>query len=156
VADPQRVVPGSAMPRVPMSHARRNLVVAYLTRGETPLPASAPAAHDAVRDTVTSAATLYGKWCASCHGTSGAGDGPNARYLPVRPAIHASAAQMSPRSDNALFDAIAGGGTVMGKSARMPAFGETLSAGQIRSLVAYIRQLCVCNAPAWSRDGAAR
>jgi mono/diheme cytochrome c family protein len=60
---------------------------------------------------------------------------------------------MSVRSDDALFDAIAGGGAVMGKSARMPAFGATLAPAEIRSLVAYIRTLCACRGPAWSTDG---
>src|SRR5258705_13731655 len=86
----------------------------------------------------------------------GNGDGPNARYLPVPPAVHASAARMSLRPDDALFDAIAGGGAIMGKSPRMPAFGATLSPPEIRSLVAYIRALCACQGPAWSRDGSVR
>ena len=68
------------------------------------------------------------------------------------PAVHASAAQMSLRSDDVLFDAIAGGGWVMGKSPRMPAFGETLSTAEIRSLAGYIRTLCSCRGPRWSTD----
>jgi len=60
---------------------------------------------------------------------------------------------MSVRSDDALFDAIAGGGAVMGKSVRMPPFGATFSPSEIRSLVAYIRTLCMCKGPAWSLDG---
>ena len=38
-----------------------------------------------------------------------------------------------------------------GKSARMPAFGTTLSPAEIRLLVARIRALCGCSGPAWSR-----
>ncbi len=63
---------------------------------------------------------------------------------------------MSRRSDDALFDAIAGGGAIMNKSPRMPAFGETLSHGEIQSLVRHIRALCKCAGPAWSTDGPAR
>ena len=40
----------------------------------------------------------------------GRGDGPNARDLPVRPTAHANATAMSARSDDVLFDTIAGGG----------------------------------------------
>jgi mono/diheme cytochrome c family protein len=83
----------------------------------------------------------------------GKGNGPNARHLPVKPAAHADAAAMSLRPDDSLFDAIAGGGAVMGKSPRMPAFGATLTRAEIRALVAYIRDLCECQGPAWSRDG---
>lgn len=152
VDDPQRIVPGAAMPRVRMPAGTRDLVVAYLARNAragTPLTGASTAA--AVPPATV--ARRYQKWCASCHGTSGGGDGPNARYLAVPPAMHSSADQMSRRSDDALFDAIAGGGTVMGKSARMPPFGGTLTSAEIRALVAYIRALCACRGPAWSLDG---
>ena len=58
---------------------------------------------------------------------------------------------MSARSDDALFDTIDGGGAIMDRSPRMPPFGGTLSARDIRALVAYIRTLCACQGPAWSR-----
>jgi mono/diheme cytochrome c family protein len=152
ITDPQRIVPGAAMPKTPMTRSTRELIIAYVARnaraGAVPAtapPSSAPPA--------TTAAATYGRWCSSCHGATGHGDGPNAKYLPVPPAVHSSASQMGRRSDDALFDAIAGGGVVMGKSPRMPAFGETLSASEIRGLVAHIRTLCACKAPAWSSDG---
>jgi mono/diheme cytochrome c family protein len=150
IEDPQRVVPGAAMPRILMPEATRELVVRYLAQkaaaGAAPPPVARQPTHSAPD-------AQYAQWCSSCHGARGNGDGPNARYLPVRPAIHSSAAQMSARSDDALFDAIAGGGEVMGKSARMPAFGASFSTADIRGLVAYIRALCACQAPAWSLDG---
>jgi mono/diheme cytochrome c family protein len=59
---------------------------------------------------------------------------------------------MERRPDDALYDAIAAGGLIMGKSNRMPPFGETLSPQQIRALVRYLRVLCTCEGPAWSRD----
>lgn len=156
IVDPQAHVPGSAMPRVPMSPATRELVIAYLSRDDNggshppiPVPTSAQSPE-------LDGAMLYRKWCVACHGAQGRGDGPNAPYLPVRPAVHASAAEMSRRSDDVLFDAIAGGGAVMGKSPRMPPFGATLSAAQIRALVGYIRTLCSCRGPAWSTDDAHR
>jgi len=151
IEDPQRNVPASAMPRTPMPVATRELVIRYLTRAA---PAGVAPAAATVRGVLSSgsssSAVLYQRWCAACHGQSGGGDGPNAKYLPVHPAVHSSAAQMSVRSDDALYDAIAGGGLVMGKSARMPAFGATLTPTEIHALVAYIRTLCKCTAPAWS------
>lgn len=153
VEAPDRVVPGAAMPRTPMPASTRELIIRYLARTapEGAAPASAPAVP--VDGPEPDAPALYGKWCASCHGASGAGDGPNAPHLPVTPANHASADAMSVRSDDALFDAIAGGGVVMGKSPRMPAFGATLTPRQIRALVSYVRSLCSCVGPAWSREG---
>jgi mono/diheme cytochrome c family protein len=59
---------------------------------------------------------------------------------------------MSRRPDDALFDAIAAGGLVMNRSNRMPAFGETLTREEIRSLVRYLRTLCRCAGPSWSTD----
>jgi mono/diheme cytochrome c family protein len=157
VADPQRVVPGSAMPRTEMPETTRELIVQYLTA----LPAKSPATDAPVpTPNVTVAgeppdgALLYAHWCASCHGAGGKGDGPNANALPVKPAEHASRQLMAVRSDDALYDTIAGGGAIMNRSPRMPAFGGTLSEGEIRALVAHIRTLCGCTGPAWSRDGA--
>src|SRR5207245_1394748 len=83
------------------------------------------------------------------------GDGYNAPFLPVPPAAHADREAMGRRSDDRLFDAVAAGGYVVNGSNRMPAFGLTLSAGEIRGLVRYIRDLCGCQGPAWSRAGGA-
>jgi mono/diheme cytochrome c family protein len=151
VDDPQRVAPGSIMPRTVMQRATRDAVVGLLQSGtgngnsETPV-----SARDSQAPGGQEGAALYARWCAACHGTGGGGDGPNAAHLPVKPAVHGDARIMSRRSDDALYDTIAGGGAIMNRSPRMPAFGETLSATQIRTLVAYIRQLCRCEGPAWS------
>lgn len=151
VADPQRVVPGSAMPKIPMPDETRTLVTRYLaglpgTAPDGPLPAPPvppPLAPDGAR--------LYARFCASCHGESGGGDGPNASHMPVKPAAHSSRAVMALRPDDSLYDTIASGGTVMNRSPRMPAFGATLSSAEIRALVRHIRSLCRCEGPGWSR-----
>jgi mono/diheme cytochrome c family protein len=97
-------------------------------------------------------AILYTRWCAACHGFTGRGNGPNAANLPVKPAAHSSKEAMSARPDDSLYDVIAAGGAVMNRSPRMPGFGATLSAAEIRSLVRHIRSLCACEGPAWSRN----
>jgi mono/diheme cytochrome c family protein len=150
ITDPQRVVPGSAMPKTRMPDATRDLITRYLaaqpgTAPDAPVPAPpAPAG-------TSDPAALYAKWCASCHGPSGRGDGPNAPHLPVKPTAHASREVMSARPDDSLYDTIAGGGAIMNRSHRMPAFGATLSSAEIRSLVRHIRALCDCEGPPWSR-----
>jgi len=194
--DPQGTVPGTAMPRTPMTDETRLLVAGYLLHrdpaelrslsaasrqgpgraGDGPARAGGPPPNSMVASASSAPATtppppsanhsadgtqaggadaLYGRYCASCHGVRGEGDGFNARYLPVPPAKHASAAAMSRRPDDALYDAIAAGGYVMNRSNRMPAFGETLASAEIRALVRHIRRLCGCEGPAWSRDGGA-
>ena len=149
IDDPQRVVPGAAMPKPRLDSATKALITAYLTRSA---PAGPAPESRTVQSPVASPQSLYTKWCSGCHGPTGAGDGPNARYLPVPPAAHRDAIAMGKRPDDSLYDAIAGGGAIMGKSPRMPAFAGSLTPAEIRSLVAYIRTLCACSAPAWSRD----
>ena len=152
IRNPQQARPGAAMPRTRMPEADRALITRFLggaaaTRDGTAPPAPAPASAD------NNGAALYRTWCAGCHGITGRGDGPNAKALPVPPARHADAATMSQRPDDTLYDTIDGGGAIMNRSARMPAFGGSLSPTQIRALVAHIRSLCRCVGPAWSRDG---
>jgi mono/diheme cytochrome c family protein len=191
--DPQGTVPGTAMPRTPMTEETLLLVAGYLlgldpaelrsvsatpgrSRGRaagpagsgggppnttmTPAPAPTgttplPTGANPPGAPAAGAEQRYAHYCASCHGVRGEGDGFNARDLPVPPAKHASAAAMSRRPDDALYDAIAAGGYVMNRSNRMPAFGETLAPAEIRALVRHIRRLCGCEGPAWSRDGGA-
>jgi mono/diheme cytochrome c family protein len=154
VADPQATVPGTIMPRTPMPSEWRALIVRYLG-GDAMLAATftPPKATLGVTDTV--GATLYARFCTGCHGPNGRGDGPNASSLPVPPARHASSEAMSARSDDDLYDTIAGGGAIMNRSARMPVYGETLSPVQIRALVRHIRSLCRCAGPSWSTDNRA-
>ena len=152
IDDPQRVVPGAAMPKPRLDSATKALITSYLTRDAAagaPVPAPRLQLN---RSPIPDPRSLYVKWCSGCHGPTGAGDGPNARYLPVPPAAHRDAIAMGKRPDDSLYDAIAGGGAIMGKSPRMPAFAGSLTPAEIRSLVAYIRTLCACSAPAWSRD----
>jgi len=142
---------GGVMPRVPMSEATLDLIASYLVQREpTPAPASVPV--PAVESSRDVSEDLYARHCSACHGVKGAGDGYNAPFLPVRPTAHAGKAYMSRRSDDALFDAIYGGGYIMNRSNRMPPFGQTLAREQIWSLVRYLRVLCRCEGPAWSLD----
>lgn len=156
VSDPQAALPGTLMPRTPMPDSWRDLVVAYLSgsgvggqgSGVAPPTADAPAVTGS-RDP----AALYARSCAPCHGARGGSDGFNAGNLPVKPTVHADSAYMSTRPDDTLFDGIYGGGYILNRSHRMPAFGEMLSREQISGLVRYLRDLCRCQGPAWSRDG---
>lgn len=144
--DPQAVVPGTQMPRPMLADRTRALLLRYLGGSETTGP---------VAPTPTGASSsgpeLYARFCSSCHGLEGRGDGPNATALPVRPSNHTDGARLALRSDDALYDTIAGGGAIMNRSPRMPAFGATLDPTQITALVRHLRTLCRCEGPAWSR-----
>lgn len=84
---------------------------------------------------------LYTKYCSACHGDNGKGDGVAARALPVKPTDHTNGAVMSQLSDKFLIDVIAKGGSAVGKSSFMPAWGGSLNDKQIRDVVAYIRTI---------------
>lgn len=182
MAHPDSAAPGTVMPRIPMTGERRRLLAGYLagldsarvggaSRGpssdsadgggrhsgylslvEHPIRPPTPGERAIAPDAATGGA-LYRARCAACHGADGDGAGYNARYLPTRPAVHASARAMSRRPDDLLFDGIWAGGRVLDRSHRMPPFGGSLDRGQTRSLVEHIRGLCDCRGPAWSRDG---
>lgn len=98
------------------------------------------------------AAARYRHRCSSCHGVGGGGDGFNAPYLRVPPAPHADSAAMAARTDARLYNATHGGGRVLGRSPRMPAFGGALSREAIWGLVGFVRELCECRGPDWFRD----
>lgn len=176
VRDPRARVPTTVMPRVIMRDDWRTLVVRYLAErggsadpalvnGPSPLGApptrpvpgepGTPAAMTAAGEEPDGAA-IYGRYCATCHGLEGRGDGPNAPNLPTRPTVHADPAYMGERPDDSLFDAVYGGGYIMGRSHTMPPFGATLSRDEIRAVVRHMRVLCGCEGPEWSRDGAGR
>lgn len=172
--DPRGTRPRSVMPRSPESPARDTLFYRLLVGGDLARLATGEDAdtgpHDGYLDLVSNPLrapdawmlagrgqpstpeALYRQTCSSCHGIDGRGDGYNARHLPVPPARHADSAAMAVRTDARLFDAVYGGGRVLGRSPRMPAFGRSLSRREIWGLVGHIRQMCGCRGPAWARD----
>lgn len=160
ILDPARAAPGSPMPPQPMPAREAARLARYLLKaGGTRRPADrtslADPTHPAWKSPAdtTRGARSYARNCAACHGPEGRGDGWNAVSLPVPPAVHADSARMAARPDDTLFDGIWSGAWVLDGSPRMPAFGGMLSAEEVRDLVAYIRALCSCSGPAWSRDG---
>lgn len=155
ISDPQAVMPETVMPKVEMPPATLDLLVNYLMQQDEPRDTASyfsvidhpPQFHQELEG----GERLYVEYCASCHGIGGDGDGYNAEYLPTAPTQHSDSSYMSTRSDDVLFDTIFAGGYVMNKSARMPTWGFTLERDQIWQLVAYLRQLCRCEGPSWSR-----
>jgi len=86
---------------------------------------------------------VYGYYCAHCHGTSGHGDGFNARNVDPKPRDHTDGGEpyMAGRTNEELFEAVEKGGRAIGKSPNMPPWGGVLSEKEIWSLVAYMRTL---------------
>jgi len=86
-------------------------------------------------------ATTYATLCSTCHGATGAGDGPAAAALNPKPAHHNDPEFMATLTDEILFNAVKGGGPAVGKSPLMPAWSATLSDDQIHDVVAFMRTL---------------
>ena len=95
---------------------------------------------------------LYIANCSVCHGLNGAGDGFNAKYLPVSPGNLSDSEVISKRSDNTLYETLYNGGRIMKKHHFMPSWGLKLSHKEIVYLVSRIRQLCNCDTPNWSEN----
>jgi mono/diheme cytochrome c family protein len=87
-------------------------------------------------------ATLFRELCSVCHGVGGRGDGPSAQGLEPKPADFTNCKTMAKDSDDVLFKIIKGGGQSAGRSTVMPSWGDSLSDGQIRELVKFVRGLC--------------
>lgn len=156
IKDPHKLIPETAMPRIPMPEKQLELILNYLFQErETP---STIAYASLVEQTPyyfgdpSIEGGLYLKYCAACHGVQGKGDGYNAVNLPVPPTVHANAEYIATRPDDTMYDGIYAGGYILNKSNRMPAYGYTLKDEEIRTLVKYIRTLCECEGPLWSLD----
>ena len=159
ISDPQAVLPHNHMPKIPMPESWRENIFKFLHQQSNAATTTEATYLSLVNHPVTlpgenkNTAELYAQMCGICHGETGDGNGYNARYLPVSPTAHSDSAYMSTRQDAALYDGIAAGGFVMNRSHAMPPFLETLTKAQIADLVKYMRKLCNCEAPSWSRDG---
>ena len=119
--------------RSPMEKGLGTLVVLAL------LAAPAPAAQGDPK----AGRELYNKWCVSCHGVGGKGDGPVAANLPVKPGNHADGTRMNALTDTYLFSIIKQGGQAVQKSQMMPPWGTQLKDQQIWDVIAYVRSLAV-------------
>lgn len=90
---------------------------------------------------------VFTRYCAVCHGAEGAGDGFNAYNLNPRPRDLSDAQFQRAVSDEWLAEVIAQGGRGVNRSPLMPAWGHTLTRGQVREVVAFIRTLSGKPAP---------
>jgi len=86
---------------------------------------------------------LYNKWCSSCHGVGGKGDGPVSASLPVKPGNHSDGTRMNQLTDTYLFTIVKQGGPAVQKSQMMPPWGTQLKDQQIWDVITYMRSLAV-------------
>ncbi len=84
-------------------------------------------------ESATSAAELYSRHCASCHGKDGRAKGLKAKAKGARNLTDPD--WQSRVSDERIFNSINNG------KGKMPAFGKKLSEAEVDSLVQYVRGL---------------
>lgn len=104
-----------------------------------PSPAPAPTAPsgDAV---ATEAKQIFDMRCATCHGTSGKGDGAAAAALNPKPRDYSDAAWQKTVTDQQLADVIVKGGAAVGKSNMMPPNPDLGTKPEVvKAIVAMIR-----------------
>jgi cytochrome c6 len=114
-----------------MKHAALPLVLALTLTG---LAASITGPVEAqVNSQSTSAATIYGRRCASCHGRDGRADTPQGKLRAARDLTDPQ--WQSDVSDERIFNSINNG------RGKMPSYGKKVSEADINSLVTYVRGL---------------
>jgi mono/diheme cytochrome c family protein len=119
---------GGSVPR--MHFAMMSGVPAPYNSLSNPLPRT--------RETVNRGAAIYDQNCASCHGKTGAGDGPVGQTLSPPPANLVWLSQMPMvQWDPFMYWTVAEGGAQFGSA--MPAFKDKLSKEDIWAVIAYIQ-----------------
>lgn len=83
----------------------------------------------------------YREACASCHGESGGGNGPEAQGIVPKPSDFTSKAFWLTRNQPHVEKVIREGGAAVGKSPLMAAFGPRYTREQIAELASYVRKL---------------
>ncbi len=84
---------------------------------------------------------VYEKYCVTCHGEEGEGDGVMAKFLDTRPKDFTNVEYMETRTDQQLYTSIAEGGAAVGLSDKMAPWKHVLSEQEMKDLTLYVREL---------------
>jgi len=88
------------------------------------------------------AAQNYQMFCALCHGPKGAGDGPGAITLAIKPRNFTDCDRMRKVSEQEAFEVIRDGGAAAKLSPDMPPWRDSFSEEETHALVSYIKGFC--------------
>ena len=93
---------------------------------------------------------VFYQYCVWCHAdASPAGPSNRSNLTPVPPLMN-DGEKLNAESDEFMVNIITLGGNALGKSAMMPPYGKTLSAEEIKAVVAFTRAIAQ---PAYQRPG---
>lgn len=83
----------------------------------------------------------YHKFCGTCHGATGKGDGVMAKFLDPQPKDLTDREYMESRSDYEIYLAIKKGGAAVGLSDKMAPWERLLGDQEIQDLTLLVRQM---------------
>lgn len=107
--------------------------------GTYPEVQEAEAAPTQTAATTNPAEQKYQMYCAACHGQDGRGDSPTAQAMNPRPRDLSSPAWQDSVDDDHIRTVIRDGGTAVGLSAAMTAWGNLLSEEELEQMVQLVR-----------------
>jgi len=113
-------------------------VLGYLIWG-APILAVRPARASTEGGDVKAGRELYVRYCATCHGESGRGDGASAASFASKPADLTDGHLMNALPNEFLHNIIMHGGPAEELSPGMPPMSAYLGADQVRQVIAYVR-----------------
>jgi len=96
---------------------------------------------DSIEASVFRGGLVYANYCVTCHGMNADGNGRAARLYTPRPAN----LRMTDKNDEYIALIVRKGGEPLGRSGKMPPWGEELTSEQISDVVAYVRSVNVGN-----------
>ena len=80
---------------------------------------------------------VFANYCVTCHGMNADGNGRAAKLYNPRPAN----LRMTDKNDDYIMLIVRKGGEAIGRSPKMPPWGEELTDEQIRDITSYVRSL---------------
>lgn len=130
-----RVRPGHSAGQWVRSAACLVLALAAASAGAQQAPTGPLLPRDSADAAAFRGGLVYANYCVTCHGMNADGNGRAARLYDPRPAN----LRATDKNDAYLALIIQMGGEKLGRSAKMPPWGEELTDEQIRDVVAFVR-----------------
>jgi len=115
------------------------LAVAAASAGAQQPPQGPLLPRDSVDAATFRGGLVYANYCVTCHGMNADGNGRAARLYDPRPAN----LRATDKNDTYLALIVQMGGEKLGRSPKMPPWGEELTDEQIRDVVAFVRSVNV-------------
>jgi mono/diheme cytochrome c family protein len=106
-------------------------------------PGARPARASADPGDVKAGRELYVRYCATCHGDAGRGDGASVASFATKPADLTDGRLMNALPDEVLYNVIMHGGPAEGLSPGMPPLSGYLGEAETRQVIQYIRTIAV-------------